>query len=324
MQMNRTLMFENDGMGNGKFYRINAIALIIAALISLSFSAQATVYTATLDGKYNDQNIWTPAYPGNIIQEEDTVIINNAVKMTSDIVVKGKLMIRKTGSFTGNKNVIILQGGSMQNFGLAVIEGLVNKGMVFNNHILEIAYDFINTGELINQQSMIVGNIVDNIGLITGNGGSLMANKKLVNSQTGSIRGNIDVCSANFLNVDGAMIDSTRLSFCGHRIFKQVYLSADIKSDNIQLSLKNSEAKNYKNIIIERSVDGNNYQEIANVNEKQLKGNDDLFQFVDSEVVKSNSIHYRVKLTPLDKKEGKTQTVTVDNFLSTTLVFQDF
>ena len=104
-------------------------------------------------------------------------MINNDVKLSTDVVVKGTLMVRMSGSFMGNKNLIVLPSGKFLNFGVSIIDGLSNKGMVYNKHILEIALDFINSGELINQESMVVGNIVDNIGLITGQGGNLIANK---------------------------------------------------------------------------------------------------------------------------------------------------
>jgi len=305
--------------GKSRFYRINAIALLIISLITLSFSTKAKVFTASLDGNYNDQTIWVPSYPGNIIKENDTVYIANDVKLNTDIVVKGTLLVRMTGSLMGGKNMIVLQQGKLLNFGITITDALNNKGLVYNKRILEVALDFINSGEVVNHESIVVGNIVDNIGLITGQGGSLMANKKFVNSQTGMLKGSIDVCSNNFMNVDGGTIDSTHLGFCGHRIFNTVYLSADIKRDNIVLSLRNSENKDYNKFQVERSVDGINYELIATVNKKQL---DDLslpFKYEDEEVVKSNSVFYRLKVTGNDNIESFIPAVEVGNILSTNL-----
>jgi len=313
MRVNSIFFDWNDGMGTGKFYRINAIALLLAALISLNFSAKAKVFTATLSGNYNDQNIWVPSYPGNIIKETDTVYIANSVKLTSDIVVKGVLMVRMSGSLMGTKHLVILPEGKLMNFGITIANGINNKGLLYNKHIIEIANDLINSGEIVNQESMVVGNITDNIGLITGQGGSLLTNKKFVNSQTGVLRGSIDVCSNSFMNVDGGTIDSTRLSFCGQRIFSNVYLTADIRRDNIVLSLKNGDNEDYKKFRVERSVDGINYKPIATITKPE---NGESFRYVDEEVVKSNSIFYRLKVIREDDSETFIPAVEVGNMLS--------
>ncbi|HXH17534.1 MAG TPA: hypothetical protein VNJ07_00500 [Chitinophagales bacterium] len=308
-----------NGIGKSKFYRINAVALLIAALISFSLSAKAKVFNANLDGKYNDPAIWVPSYPGNIIQETDTVYINNDVKLSSDIVVKGTVLVRRTGSLMGNRNVIVLQQGKLLNFGISIVDGLNNKGLVYNKHILEVALDLINSGEIVNQESIVIGNIADNIGLITGQGGTLIANKKLVNSQTGMLKGSMDVCSNNFMNVDGGTIDSTHLSFCGHRIFNNVYLSADIRRDNIVLRLHNSENKDYRKFQVERSIDGINYEPIATVNKEQLDDISIPFKYVDEEVVKSNSVFYRLRVTNSENTETFIPAIEVGSILSTNL-----
>lgn len=316
MRLNTVDFGGNDEKEN-KCNRFPAAMLLISSLIWLSLSSAAKIYTANLDGAYNDRNIWIPSYPGNIIRETDTVYIANDVKLTTDIVIKGMLMVRSTGSLMGSKNLVVLQSGKLLNFGITISEGLASKGLVYNKHIMEVARDFINSGEVINQESMVVGNIVDNIGLITGQGGSFMANRKFINSQTGILKGCIDVCSNNFINVDGGTIDSTHLSFCGHRIFSNVYLSADIRKDNIVLSLRNATSADYKKYQVERSVDGIHYVPLATVNKSQL---DDLslpFRYVDEEVIKSNSLFYRLKVTGNDNTETFIPPVEVGNIPST-------
>ena len=314
--MNYTLR-RNFTTEKTRFHLLHALALILAALIGFSFSVSATTFTANLNGTYNDANIWTPAYPGNIIQEADTVVINNDVKLSTDIVIKGTVLVRRTGSFIGNKKLVVLPSGKLINFGTCIVDAINNRGMIFNKHILEVALDFINSGELINQESMVVGNITDNIGLITGKGGNLISNKKLVNSQTGVIKGGIDICSNNFMNVDGGTIDSTHLSFCGHRIFSNAYLSADVRKENIVISVKNTETKDYKNYQVERSVDGINYETIAVLGKKDISDLSLPFQYLDEEVVKSNSVFYRVKLTNEENIETFIPAVEVGNILST-------
>jgi hypothetical protein len=318
MQTNNiTFTTRNHTAEKSRIHLLQAVALIIVVLIGFNFAAHAKTYSVNLNGIYNDPAIWTPGYPGNIIQETDTVVINNDITLNTDIVIKGTVLIRRTGSFMGNKKIVILPSGKLINFGTSVVDAINNRGMIYNKHILEIALDLINSGEVINQENMVIGNITDNIGLITGQGGNLISNKRLVNSQTGVIRGNLDVCSNNFMNVDGGTIDSTHLSFCGHRIFRSIYLSADIRKENVVLCVKNSVSKDYKNYQVERSVDGINYETIATVDTKDIKDLTLPFQYLDNEVVKSNSVFYRVKVTSADNLETFIPAVEVGNILTT-------
>ena len=290
--------------------------ILILAFIGISASSNAKVYTATLQGEYDDKNVWVPSYPGNIIKETDTVIINNNLELKTDIVVKGHLLIKKDGSLMGNKNIVVLETGSFLNFGISIMGALSNKGMVYNRHILEVSDDFINSGDLYNQESMVVGHIVDNIGVITGNGGHLIANKKFVNSQTGEIIGNLDICSNNFMNVDGGYIDSTKLSFCGHRIFNSLYLTASVKKERIVLSLSNSQKKDYKKFHVERSIDGINFETIATIDQVNEVDGNARVQYVDQDAIRSNSIHYRMRVITQTDKEEIIPAVEVGNIYS--------
>lgn len=315
--MNYTLLHRNFAIEKHRFHLLHTLALILAALIGFSFSLNAKTFTANLQGDYSDQNIWIPSYPGNIIQETDTLVINNDIKLTTDIVLKGTVLVRRTGSLMGEKKMVVLPSGKFVNFGTAVVAALNNRGLIYNRHILEVAADFINSGEVFNQESMVVGSITDNIGLITGTGGNLISNKKIVNSQTGVIRGGIDICTGNFMNVDGGTIDSTHLSFCGHRIFRNVYLSADVRKENIMLSVKNAQSKDYKKYQVERSVDGISYETIAEVNKNEMQDLSLPFQYLDEEVVKGSSVFYRVRVTSEDNSEIFIAPVEVGNILST-------
>ncbi len=324
MHAGATQIGRKDRMGNKAFYRIKVISFFITALISFSISTKAAVYTANLNGKYNDPSIWIPTYPGNIIKEGDTVIINNDVKLSTDIVIKGTLMVRRSGSVMGNKNLIVLPSGSLINLGITIVDGLTTKGTVYNNHILEVSLDLINSGNLYNQESIVIGNIVDNIGLVTGNGGNMIANKRFVNSQTGVIKGNIDVCSNNFMNVDGGTIDSTHLSFCGQRIFSNTYLSASVKKDNIELKLNNVNHTDYKKFQVERSVDGINFQTIAILKREDFNSDSLPFKYVDEETIKTNSVYYRVKATTSQNSETYFPEVEVGNIFSANPTNQGF
>lgn len=314
-----TLLRRNFTAEKNRFHLLHVLALILAALIAFCFPLNATTFTANLNGNYSDPNIWIPAYPGNIIQEADTLVINNDIKLTTDIVIKGTVLVRRTGSLMGDKRMVVLPSGKFVNFGTTVVDAINNRGLIYNKHILEVAADFINSGEVFNQESMVVGNITDNIGLITGTGGNLISNKKLVNSQTGIIRGSIDICSTKFMNVDGGTIDSTHLSFCGHRIFRNIYLNADVRRENIILSVKNAESKDYKKYKVERSIDGISYEMIAEINRKDITDLSLPFQYLDEEVVKGSSVFYRVRVTDEENNEIFIAPVEVGNILSTKL-----
>ncbi|GIV32488.1 MAG: hypothetical protein KatS3mg031_0023 [Chitinophagales bacterium] len=294
------------------------IVLVIWFIICcwIQLPAEARVYTANLSGNYNDKTLWIPEYPGNIIQNTDTVIINNDVRLTSDLVIKGTLLIRRFGSLQGNKNLVVLPEGFLLNSGIIITDGVVNQGTVYNRHIVEISADLINSGQIYNTESIVVGNITDNTGLLTGNGGNIISNKRFVNSQGGTVKGNIDVCSNNFINAQDGTIDSTSLSFCGQRIFNNIYLSAHLRKDNIELRLNNINQENYRQFQVERSVDGMHFQTIATITKEELNSYSLPFTYVDFETVRTPSIYYRIKATTEENTETYFPEVEVGNIFS--------
>jgi hypothetical protein len=241
--------------------------------------------------------LWADGYTGNVIFEGDTVLLSGNITLNVDLVVKGAIIVKSQARFSGNKNLVVMDEGLFMNNGITIVEGLTNRGTVYNKSILETSKDLINMGKIHNNQSLVVGNILDNVGNITGNGGQLMSNNRFVNSKEGFIQGNIDVCSANFMNVDGGRIDSTLVSFCGARIFSEVYLTASIRKENITLSLLNSENKKFKTYEIEKSTDGLNFTTIASVEGTSIEDPSKAFRYQDNELSASNKVYYRMKLT---------------------------
>ncbi|MDX2001932.1 MAG: hypothetical protein SFW35_05855 [Chitinophagales bacterium] len=291
--------------------------LVMAALISIGCTAKAAVFTAENNGMFNEATVWTPSYPGNIINNADTVIIGKHVKLNVDVIVKGTLIVRGQSSLLGEKNLVVLGEGRLINQGITIVQSLTNRGTVQNRSILETSKDLINTGTLMNNQSMVVGNILDNVGTISGNGGTLIANNKLVNSQSGIIEGNIDVCSSNFMNVDGGTLDSTNISFCGNRIFNSVFLTASLKKESVQLNLLNSADKKFKEYRVERSKDGINFEEIASVKGKDITNDSTAFRYTDNEVLNTNNLYYRIKLIEDDGDEKMIPAVQIGNIYAT-------
>ncbi len=274
--------------------------LLLAAMLSLGFSASATTHTIAGNGSFNDTKLWAAGYPGNVIYEGDTVLLSGNIDLNVDVVIKGALLIKSNARLSGTKNIVVMDAGLLMNNGITIVEGITNRGMVFNKSILETRKDMINTGKVINNQSMVVGNILDNVGTITGTGGQLIANTKLVNSKGGLIQGNLDVCSASFLNVDGGSIDSTYVSFCGARIFSEVFLTASIRKDHVVVSLLNSENKSFQKYDIEKSEDGTSFTTVASIEGSSITDVTKAFRYQDTDLSASSNVYYRMKLTNND------------------------
>lgn len=304
---------------NKKYFRVQALAVLFTSSFLLSSgSADAATYTASADGKYNEEAVWLPEYPGNIVEEGDTVVIKGNISLNVDVIVKGQMLVSNNARLTGGKFLIVLDNGLLVNSGITIVEGLTNRGLVYNKNILETNADMINTGKLYNNQSMVVGNIMDNTGIVTGKGGSLIANNKLVNSESGAIMGSIDICSANFMNVGGARIDSTNMSFCGARIFNDVFLTASIKKEHVILSLLNSENKDFQKYHIERSQDGVNFETVASLNGPDAaKEAGVAFRYTDDHRVTDSKVFYRMKVTNTDGSEKVLPAVEVGTIVAT-------
>lgn len=189
------------------------------AVLFVSFLAEAAVFTTQKTGNFDQQAIWQPYYPGNVIKETDTVVINNSVTQNVDVVVKGTLIVQEKASLTGDRNMIVVKSGTLFNLGATKFGLLTNRGAIFNQQNLNVSMDFVNSGNVINHSKIEVGNVLDNTGLLTGKGGDYAANGKFINSRTGSIDGNLDVCSNNFLNVEGGSVNVQTTTFCGNPIF---------------------------------------------------------------------------------------------------------
>lgn len=296
--------------------RLKKIGLIAAALLSLGFTSKAATYTASTSGNYNEETVWQPAYPGNIVSANDTVVVKGNLKLNVDVIVKGTMIVNAQASLTGEKVLVVLEKGIFVNSGITVVNDITNRGGIINRHILETNEDLINTGKIWNNESMVVGSILDNVGTITGNGGNLIANQKLVNSKTGQIVGNVDVCSSNFMNVDGGQLDSANISFCGHRIFNNVFLTASLKKESVVLNLLNSQNKQYKEYTIEKSNDGVSFKTVATIKGDEIKDQTTAFRYTDNELASSNTLYYRMKLVDATGAESVIPAVEVGNIVA--------
>ncbi len=294
-------------------YLSEPIGLLMAALVTFSFSSFAGNYTTKSSGNFSNASIWESGYPTNLIKEGDTVVIKSNVNLNSDVVVKGVLMVSPNFSLTGSGNLVVLGSGYFNNKGITLIKSITNRGSVVNSSVLETAADIINTGTFENNQSMIVGNIFDNTGVVTGKAGQIMVNKRMVNSETGMISGSIDVCSNDFSNVGGARIDSLGVSFCGNKIFSATYLTASIRKDAIQINLNNSTATNVAEYEIEKSTDGNNYTKIASIKANEITNNALPVNFSDNSPVNGNTVFYRMKLIHANGNTSFVPAVEVGN-----------
>lgn len=224
-----------------------AVFLLLLVFIAIRFPLQATVFVTNKAGVYSEAAIWNPFYPGNIVKETDTLVISTTVEQNIDMVVKGTVIIKETGSLIGEKNVIIIKSGTFLNLGNSEFGLLTNRGAIYNQKNLAIKMDFVNSGNVINHNTIVVGNLLDNTGLLTGKEGAISAKGKFVNSRTGSIKGNLDVCSTNFLNVEGGTVDIENTTFCGNPIFNsdalvsQYIVPAHLKNSASPVSIRGGE-----------------------------------------------------------------------------------
>lgn len=293
------------------------VGLLMATLISLCVVASAATFTTQQSGKYNETSNWTPSYPGNYIKAEDTIIINAHIILSHDLLVKGILVIKERAALTSENNLIILEEGSCINNGILLAKTINNKGKTINQNILETIGDFINTGTVENHHSIVIGNIMENTGTLTGTAGFLIANKRLINTFPGKISGSVDICSNDFSNINGGAIDSINISFCGHRIFNSLFLTASATSESIQLCLKNAPLHRYKECTIEKSTDGENYTTVALLSAHDLKNNhiNNTLTFHDRSPVNTNALFYRMKLIEIDGTESFTPPIEIGNSL---------
>lgn len=281
-----------------EFFKKDFIFLLFASFICLGFSnANAASYTASGMGNFNDENIWTPEYPGNMINAGDTVKVTGQVTLNKDVLIEGMVFIESEASLVGSGNLIIMDDAYFINKGLTIVGGVTNKGLVYNKHILETNDDFINTGKILNNESVVVGKIMENLGLLTGNGGTYMASTKMINTGSGQITGNTNVCSSDFMNIEGGVIDSNYISFCGARIFNDMFLTASVKTESIILNLKNSENLHAEKLELERSTNGKDYNVIASLEKQDLIKDANGLRYVDQSFASGKSLHYRMKIT---------------------------
>lgn len=311
----------NNSKTRAKFFKKEFIFLVFASFLCMSVhTAEAAVYTASGMGNFNDEKIWSPEYPGNVIEASDTVKITGQVKLNKDILIKGMVLINQEASLVGAGNIIVLEDAFLINKGLALVGGVSNQGVVYNRHILETNADFINSGKILNNESIVVGQIMENLGLMTGDGGKFTASNKMINAQSGRITGNTDVCSNDFMNIDGARIDSNFISFCGTRIFNDVFLTTNVKSDNIILNLKNSEKLNAEKLDVERSTDGKEYEIIASLQKQDLLKDATGLKYVDNSLASGKVLQYRIKITNAEGEVKTLQAIDAAKIYGTSLL----
>lgn len=297
-----------------KFFN-EPFGLLLAALVSFSFTSKAGTYVSKMNGSFSSPSTWKENYPGNLIKESDTVIINSNVELNGDIIVKGVLQINNTYSLTGNGNLIVLGNGYFNNKGITLVKSITNRGAIKNQNILESSTDVVNTGLFENNESIIVGNIFDNTGEIRGKGGKLMVNKRMVNADAGKITGTVDVCANDFSNFNNAGIDSLNVSFCGNKIFAPTYLTASINKDAIQVNLNNAKTTNVSEYQVEKSMDGQNFTKIATLKPTDIQEAKPLY-FSDNSKIENNTVFYRVKTIYNNGNTGFIPAVEVGNIQS--------
>lgn len=284
---------------NSLFYRFNypwivKAIVIIAVLVNLCLLVSATTYNLTTTGKWTAPNIWSPAYPGDVIRSGDTVIIDQVVTANVPLTIYGTLIINEEAAIIGNKEVLINNGGTLINYGNTVVRSLTNDGTVINHLILESSENIVNNGTMINNETLVVGLDFINSGVLSGSEGMVMSNNEIMNNKSGVIQGSLDLCAAMTITNKGD-IDSMNLSICGIAVQQDIVnWKVNLSGDYVQIRLEDPKLVSYSYISIEKSTDGKSFNEIKAVQKNDFNKYDHSYTLNDDAV--TASVFYRIKV----------------------------
>lgn len=234
---------------------MKSVKFLFSTIVFLSIlsEANATTYKATMFGRWTSSEIWTPSFPGNIISEKDSVIIEADVVINANIEVYGTLLVKKRANLIGNFPIYINKSGLYQNQGNSVYKNIINAGIIENEMLIETNSDIENEGSVYNNKAIVsAATIYNNGGVLDGNKGAYYAKDKFVNTNNGIVGEKVKMYIAenNNSNIDLPTIAATK---------NKINLQGELYSrNNISLTVLTGGVKvvQYK---IEKSTDGKNY-----------------------------------------------------------------
>jgi len=145
------------------------IITILLTLVQIAAKAKDYYFLASEDYFYENPANWYPSYPGTEVAADDQVVIMSDVYFTGyDLKVAGKLKVMlgaKMSSAEGN--VIIAEGGSMDNEGEILVNQVENRGIFINriSAVFHVNDYFARSGAVTNNslkaQFTTIGNLIN-------------------------------------------------------------------------------------------------------------------------------------------------------------------
>lgn len=230
--------------------------LLLGLAAFLCRNTSATIYKATLHGKFTDEKIWYPSYPGNIVRVGDSIIISSQVVLNVPVAVEGYMLIEKGAALQGNKELAVARGGYLTNKGNTVVKRLSNNGQINNELLLEAMLEVENAGIMNNTSATFAGStLLNRGGMLEGKEGSYFSNNTVIASPNSIYGKNIKVFQASFTN-PVAQIDE--VIFCDATI--NVFAGS---RDKMIIELTGSSLKKLDMVVLEKSIDGKHFYKVA-------------------------------------------------------------
>jgi len=113
---------------------------LFCCLLTCISESKAIDYTFTGTGMYNDASLWSPSYPGGIVDADDHVIITAGSECTLPI---GTLLL-VFGTVTNNGELIAFNNWGCHSDGL-----LINNGFILSYGIIDNLGSITNNGEIV-------------------------------------------------------------------------------------------------------------------------------------------------------------------------------
>lgn len=237
-------------------------ALIICALLAAK-STEAKTYTASQHGKFTDEKIWFPSYPGNNIDAKDSIIISSQVVLNTPLTIAGLFTIEKGASFQGNKDVAISLTGKLVNKGNTVVRRLLNEGILDNQLVFETMLEVENRGTINTKSATVAGtSLLNQDGVLSGAKGSYFSNSTIISSPSSIYEKGVKVFEAAYTN---PMAEIDEALYCNSTLNA---IPSGKKSVRIEIAHLGKEK--FSSIILEKSTDGKYFQPIAEI---ELKNN---------------------------------------------------
>jgi hypothetical protein len=230
--------------------------MLIGLATFLLGNANATTYKTTSHGKFTDERIWQPSYPGSTVKAGDSIIISSQVVLNVPVAVEGFFLIEKGAALQGNKELAIAKGGYLTNKGNTVVKRLSNDGQINNELVLEAMLEVENTGIMNNTSATFAGStLLNRGGILDGNKGSYFSNNSVIASPNSIYGKDIKVFQASFTN-PVAQIDE--VIYCDASL--NVYAGS---SDKMLVEVTGNALKNLQSIVLEKSIDGKYFYKVA-------------------------------------------------------------